>query len=131
MLVNKINNSVFNFRVPSGKPDNSTNEVLFPVPEININVDLTANVPVKQMITHLDLGELSANKTLNIDIDSQVTAGAILHVKVKSNSTARSLTLGTGITAPVLTGVAKKTKVQSFIYVGTEFLPLGASLQID
>lgn len=131
MYINKTDNSSFNFRAPLGMADSSINEVLFPVPDINTNVDLTAAVPVKQMVTHLDLGELSANKTLDLDISSQLTGGAVLHVKVKSDASARSLTLGTGITGPVLAGTINKTKVQSFIYNGTGFIPMGAGFQID
>ena len=131
MYLDKTTNAAFNFIAPSGKSENSTNEVLFPGNEVSADVDLSADVPVTQKETILDLGEFDANKTLNLAINSKVTAGALLHVKAKSDATARSLTFGTGITAPVLAGTINKTKVQSFIYNGTTFLPLGTALQID
>ncbi len=129
--IHKADNTNFNFRAPQGKPFDETYEVLFPVAEVSAAVDLSVAVPVKQMVTILDLGALTANKTLNLAIDAQVNSGALLHVKVASDTTARTLTFGTGLTAPALAGTISKTKVQSFIYNGATFLPLGDALQID
>jgi hypothetical protein len=131
MYINKNDNSSFNFRAPLGMPDSSINEVLFPVPDIRADVDTSAAVDIKQMVTHLDLGELAANAELDLNISNQVTAGAILHIKVKSDGTARDVVFGDGVTSPDLEGVISKTKVQGFLYNGTVFLPMGAALQID
>lgn len=76
------------------------------------------------------LPTLTGNATLNLTISSEVRAGAKLHIKVKTTAT-ETLTFGTGIDAPVVTGVAGKTWCQSFWFDGTVFLPSGAKIQID
>lgn len=76
------------------------------------------------------LPTLTGNATLDLTIDSEVIAGAKLHLKVKTTAT-ETFTFGTGIDAPTVTGVAGKTWCQSFWYDGTTFLPCGAKIQID
>lgn len=73
---------------------------------------------------------LTGNATLDLTIDSQVTAGAMIHLKITTNAT-ETFTFGTGIDGPVVTGVAGKTWCQSFVYNGTTFYPCGAKIQID
>lgn len=70
--------------------------------------------------------------TLTIDSASKaLVPGTVIHIKGSSDGTARTITFSTGFTAPALAGTIDKTKVQSFIYNGSTFLPLGAALQID
>lgn len=76
------------------------------------------------------LTTLTGNATLDLTISSELKAGASLHIKVKTTAT-ETFTFGTGIDAPVVTGVAGKTWCQSFWYDGTIFLPSGAKIQID
>ena len=76
------------------------------------------------------LPTLTGNATLDLTLDSQLTAGAKLHLKVKTTAT-ETFTFGTGIDAPVVTGVAGKTWCQSFWYDGTIYLPCGPKIQID
>lgn len=76
------------------------------------------------------LPTLTGNATLNLTLSSELQAGAMLHLKVKTTAT-ETFTFGTGIDAPVVTGVAGKTWTQSFWYDGTIFLPCGAKIQID
>lgn len=76
------------------------------------------------------LTTLTGNATLDLTIDSQLKAGAVLNLKVKTTAT-ETFTFGTGIDGPVVTGVAGKTWCQSFWYDGTIFLPQGAKIQID
>ena len=76
------------------------------------------------------LTTLTGNATLDLTLSSELKAGAQLHIKVKTTAT-ETFTFGTGIDAPVVTGVAGKTWCQSFWYDGTIFLPCGAKIQID
>lgn len=74
---------------------------------------------------------LTGAGTLNLGADAKPQIGDELILKVSSDATARDLTLGTGITGPVLAGTINKTKVQSFVYDGTAFIAAGALIQID
>ncbi len=74
--------------------------------------------------------EATANRTLNLTIDSEISLGARILVKSKTNA-AQTTIFGTGITAPTITGVAGKTFTQGFTYDGAAFLPDGLSIQID
>lgn len=89
-------------------------------------------VTIADQLTIIDgvTTEATGNRTLNLTIGSEVTAGAIIVVQSKSNGT-ETLTFGTGITSAVSTGVAGKTINQSFIYNGTAFVAMGAEQQID
>src|SRR5690606_36635832 len=97
----------------------------------SVSAAATVELKVSNNKTIVDMGEMSAAMTLDLDIDAELQAGAELHIKAKSDGTARDITFGAGFDAPVLAGVINKTKVQSFVYDGTAFLPIGAALQID
>jgi hypothetical protein len=96
-----------------------------------ITAGATKEIAVTRPVTVVDFGVLGAAMTVTADVDAAVAPGALLHVKAKSDGTARDITLSTGFTAPVLAGVISKTKVQSFMWTGATFLPMGAALQID
>jgi hypothetical protein len=76
------------------------------------------------------LTTLTGNATLDLTISSELKAGALLHLKVKTTGT-ETFTFGTSIDGPTVTGVAGKTWCQSFWFDGTTFLPCGAKIQID
>jgi hypothetical protein len=76
------------------------------------------------------LTTLTGNATLDLTISSELKAGALLHLKVKTTAT-ETFTFGTGIDGPTVTGVSGKTWCQSFWFDGTTFLPCGAKIQID
>lgn len=80
--------------------------------------------------TILELATLTANATLNLTIATSLPVGAKLYVKIPATAT-EVLTFGTGFTAPTVTGVAGKTKVQEFIYDGSTFVPIAAAFQIN
>lgn len=80
--------------------------------------------------TILDFATLTGNATLNLTIATGLPIGTKLHIKVPATAT-ETLTFGTGIDSATITGVAGKTKAQSFYYNGTAFLPMGAAVQID
>ena len=69
--------------------------------------------------------------TLTLATDSQPVPGDEIILKVSSDATARDLTFGAGFTAPVLTGVINKTKVQRFVFDGSNFIATGAAFQIN
>ena len=74
--------------------------------------------------------EATGNRTLNLTIDSEIKAGAKILLKSKTNATETTI-FGTGISSVTITGVAGKTKTQSFTFDGTNFLPDGTAVQID
>lgn len=92
--------------------------------------DLANPVAISNNMTVLATATLTANKTLSLDISSQLNVGALLVVKVKTTAT-ETLAFGTSIDAPTITGVAGKTKTQAFVYDGSIFVATGASVQID
>lgn len=81
--------------------------------------------------TILNFATLTGDATLNITADAQLPIGTKLHLRVPATANGDDLTLGTAIDAPAIVGVAGKTKVQSFYWNGTTFLPMGAVVQID
>lgn len=74
--------------------------------------------------------QATGNRTINLAIGSEVGIGAMIVAKFKSNAV-ETETFGTGCTAPVMTGVAGKTKVVTLIYDGTTFIQTGAEVQLD
>lgn len=134
MWINKTQNASYNFVPPSIESDaDSKVEVIFPTVE---KQTVTAGAAVELSIVRACTivafaAALAADMTLTADIASDVPVGAMLHITALSDATARDITFSTGFSAPALAGVISKTKVQSFIYNGTAFVPMGASLQID
>lgn len=133
MFINMNQNASYGFKAPNIAADADKKvEVVFPTHEAQApTAGATIAVNINRQVTTMDLGTLAAAATLNATIGESVERGAILHLKAKSDGTARDITFGTGFTSPNLAGVISKTKVQSFIYDGTAFLPMGAALQID
>lgn len=88
-------------------------------------------VTVIDQLTILAPATMSADITVNLTIDSNVKQGAMLMLIVKSDGTARQVTLGTGFTGLAIAGVISKTKVALFMYDGTTFKPVALAVQID
>lgn len=82
------------------------------------------------MVIDGETTEATGNRTVNLTIDSNVTIGAKILLKSKTNGTETTI-FGTSITSVTITGVTGKIKTQSFTYDGTAFLPDGVSVQID
>jgi hypothetical protein len=91
----------------------------------------TQAITITNQMTILVFAILTGDTTLDLTIDSQVEKGARLLLEVPATNNADDLTLGTGIDAPAIVGVAGKTKTQEFVYDGTKFVPAGAVVQID
>jgi hypothetical protein len=123
----------FNFFAPDGV---ESQEVLFPsavlltpdVVEGESPAPDTVTVAVNQMVTFAQPAELEGAVTLNLAIAAQVTKGAFLHLKLVSDEEAgnKTVTLGTGFSDDVatVTVVSAKTACVSFVFDGTEFVPL-------
>ncbi len=91
----------------------------------------TTAATISNDVTYVEtLPTLTGNATLDLTLSSELNAGAMIHLKVKTTAT-ETFTFGTGIDAPTVTGGAGKTWCQSFWYDGTIFLPCGAKIQID
>ena len=74
--------------------------------------------------------EATGNRTINLTIDEEVSAGALLLVKSKTNGTETTI-FGTGISGATITGVAGKTKNTLFVYDGSNFVEAATPIQID
>lgn len=91
----------------------------------------TTAATISETVTYVStLTTLTGNATLDLTLSTELKAGSELYIKVKTTAT-ETFTFGTGIDAPVVTGVAGKTWTQGFWYDGTIFLPTGAKIQID
>lgn len=73
---------------------------------------------------------LTANATFSVSASSQLKAGAMIILVVKTTAT-ETTTFAGSIVAPVVTGVAGKTWSQAFVFNGTNFYPCGAKIQVD
>lgn len=108
--------------------------ILFPAGAagtITIAATGTTAATISNQVTYCSsLTTLTGNATLDLTVGSEVRAGALLHLKVKTTAT-ETFAFGTSIDGPTVTGVAGKTWTQSFYYDGTTFLPCGAKIQID
>jgi len=86
---------------------------------------------VERTTTVIDLGQLSADAELDLNVGADIPIGALLVVKAQSDATARTVTLGTGFSGPAIAGVISKTKTASFIFDGATFVAMAAAVQID
>ena len=92
----------------------------------------TQAITITNQLTIIDgaTTEATGNRTINLTIDDEVDAGAMILVTDKTNAT-ETLIFGTSMTAPTITGVAGKTHTQSFMYDGSNFVAMGGDQQID
>ena len=118
----------FGFLAPDGI-STEKNEVLFPYHDKQAPAYVaTLAVTVKQRDTFLQPAALTGDVTINLTIDSQVTPGAKLYLKVKeaANTVDRAVVLGTGFDADAADlSVVKATCVcRVFVYDGAAFVPV-------
>lgn len=116
----------FNFKAPAGAV-NQENEVLFPFAEKQEPAyAATITASIKQMDTFIQPAQLTGNATLNLTIDSQVTPGARLYLKLSADGTNRTVALGTGFdsSAADVTVTASTVVNKTYVYDGTAFLPV-------
>lgn len=109
-------------------------EIKFPFGDADVQVlAYAANqiVTIKNNMTILDFAILTGDTELDLVIESGVGDGARILIKVPATANADDLAFGDGIDAPVLVGVAGKTKTQGFTLYNGVFYPDGAFCQID
>jgi len=98
---------------------------------VTLGAGATNNVTLVNGLNYVGtIPTLTANTTVSVTVESNVKAGAILLLSVKTTSTETTTFTG-AIVAPVVTGVSGKTWSQAFIYNGTTFYPCGAKIQVD
>jgi len=98
---------------------------------LTLDVGGTTSLTITNKMQHVaSIPTLTANLTINVAVSSQIKAGAIMLITVKTTST-ETTTYSGSIVAPVVTGVAGKTWSQAFIYNGTNFYPCRAKIQVD
>lgn len=98
------------------------------------NADVKAQVPfasennieISNQETIIPMAQLTGASTLDLTIDQDVRAGAQLLVTAGSDGTGRTLTFGTGFTAPAEVQTASKNYAFSFKYDGSTFILVGA-----
>ncbi len=90
----------------------------------------TLAATIKNDYTILEPGILTGNMLINLTLDGELRVGAVLVWKQKATGT-ETTTFGTGITAPVVTGVAGKIHTQTFVFDGVAFVATSAEIQID
>jgi hypothetical protein len=130
MWTNKASDGTFQsfgFVAPDGIATEK-NEVQFPFHEKQTPAyAATLAVTVKQRETFVQPAALTGNMTINLTIDSQVTTGAKLYLKLKESagSANRTVTLGDGFDtdASDVTVNLSTTVFKTFIYDGTAFVP--------
>jgi hypothetical protein len=96
----------------------------------NIADAATMAVTINNRFTIVNIDEMAQAGTLDLTINGDLPAGAILLVKAKSDGTARTLTFGTGMTGTSVAGVISKTKYITCMYDGSKFIHV-TSQQVD
>src|SRR5687768_7071413 len=84
----------------------------------------TIDLVIVNSKTIIEPAILTGSATLDLEIDAEVPLASEVILKIKATGT-EVLTLGAGITGPTIVGVAGKTKVQSFVFDGTNFIATG------
>jgi len=90
---------------------------------------LTVNIT--NLVTIINPATLTGALTINLTIDPGIKAGARIVFTALSDTTARTVTFGTGFKSPTLAGVISKTKSIEFVYDGTTFNATSVGVQID
>jgi len=99
--------------------------------DLTIATSGTTAVTVINNMNHVaSVPTLTANAVFSVTASSQLKAGAIILLTVKTTST-ETTTFAGSIVAPVVTGAAGKTWSQAYLYNGTNFYPMGAKIQVD
>lgn len=91
-------------------------------------------VTIKNTVTILDgvTTVATGERTINLTINSDVKAGAMILVKIKADTGVSNNTIfGTGMSGKITAMVSTKTQYVSFIYDGTNFIQCSAVFQLD
>ena len=136
MWINKTTNASYNFLAPTLEENSDqTVEVPFPVPGKSVIATIAAGkakVTVNSPFTFIDLGTTTGATEVEIEVEENVQPGAMVTVQVKGTATEQvSYKDGGAVLAPAFANVAGKTKVQTLVYSGSVFVPVGVAFQID
>jgi len=99
---------------------------------LNLGATGAQALTVENTVTIVDgvSTEATGNRTINLEIDSDLEAGARIVFKLKANGVEQTI-FGAGITGATIIGVAGKTKTVEAVYDGNAFVVVGAAAQID
>ncbi len=103
-----------------------------PADEVALSAGGAQAVDIDNMLTIVDgaTTAATADRTLNLEIDDNLEAGA--RIFLKSKTTADEATaFGTGMSGADIAGAAGKTKCVEFVYDGSNFVEAGTPVQID
>lgn len=116
----------YNFVAPINVGGSKKNEVLFPFSDKQTpDYAAVLAVSITQMETFLQPAELTGNATINLTVDSRITKGAKLYIKLDADDQgAKTVTLGTGFDADAADEVVASDTVKFVTYVfdGTAFV---------
>lgn len=82
----------------------------------------TMALTVDNPVTYATISEMAAAGTLNLTVNEEMPVGAILYVRVSADSTNRTLTLGTGMTANAFTVTASKAFLLTYVFDGSKYI---------
>lgn len=107
--------------------------ISYPFGDMDVqSVDYAAAIEleIENQKTLVEVAELTGALALTAVASSELRPGAELIVKLKSDATARTATLGTGFSGTTIAGTISKTKYAYFVYDGTNFVHLTLN-QVD
>lgn len=90
----------------------------------------TLNLTIDNPFTFVKVS-VTGNMTVNLTEVITPPVGSLILIEVVSDSSARTITWGTGMVGPALVTVATKTHVIEFFFDGSNFVASGASAQIN
>jgi len=105
-----------------------TKEVLFPITEKQTPA-YAAVIPVtiNEMGTQVDVDTLTGDATINLTIDDQVSDGAEILLQLTADGSARTVTLGTGLSGASIVIPPTETVQSVLKYDGTNFRFIASS----
>lgn len=98
--------------------------------DVTVAVTGATAVTIEQSAYNSVIPTLTGNATLTVTAGSELVAGSVFSLVIKTTAT-ETFTFAGDIVAPVVTGVAGKTWSQAFVFNGTKFYPAGAKIQVD
>lgn len=95
-----------------------------------IDQDSTVSISVSNTLSYFEIDTLTQATTVNASVSSSLLEGSMLYLKVRSDTTGRTVTLGTNFEGTTVAGTASKVKVAGFIWDGDNFVHLSTQ-QLD
>lgn len=95
-----------------------------------IDQDSTVSISVSNTLSYFEIDTLTQATTVNASVSSSLLEGSMLYLKMRSDTTGRTVTLGTNFEGTTIAGTASKVKVAGFIWDGDNFVHLSTQ-QLD